>query len=274
MGATAAAAAAEHTVSAPGSAPGSATKRCRRFLPRLSRWRTALTCLLLLPPDAGGKQEKIDIMIALATEANVHQILSELKEYCRDVDKDFARKAMQAVSTCAISFESSVEFCIKIVLGVIEDKIPVVLQEAVVTVQTIFRKYPNRYESIISDVCSSLDDLNEPLAKAAIIWIIGEYSDRIESAEEILEIFFETYLEEESQVQLALLTALSKLYLNVESDGSVDMLQDLLGQILEVFGKIWNSWGRLTKRTPALNREASRFKEIIILTLIWHWHWH
>ena len=176
------------------------------------------------------KQEKIDIMIALATEANVHQILSELKEYCRDVDKDFARKAMQAVSTCAISFVSSVEFCIKIVLGVIEDKIPVVLQEAVVTVQTIFRKYPNRYESIISDVCSSLDDLNEPLAKAAIIWIMGEYSDRIESAEEILEIFFETYLEEESQVQLALLTALSKLYLNVESDGSVDMLQDLLGQ--------------------------------------------
>ncbi|QDZ21841.1 subunit beta of AP-1 complex [Chloropicon primus] len=176
------------------------------------------------------KSEKVDIMIAMANSENVHQILSEFKEYCHDVDGEIARKAMQAVALCAINFESSVEFCIKIVLGVIEDKVPIVLQEAVVTVQTIFRKYPNRYESIISEVCSSLEEVDEPGAKAAIIWIIGEYSDRIEAAEEILEIFFETYKEEESQVQLALLTALSKLYLNIESDRSVDMLQELLGQ--------------------------------------------
>ena len=176
------------------------------------------------------KAEKVDIMIALTTPVNVHEVLSELKEYCHDVDGDFARKAMQAVGKCAIGFEVSVEFCIKIVLEVIENKVPFVIQEAVVVVQTIFRRYPNKYESIISQVCSSLDEVDEPGAKAALIWIIGEYSDRIEAAEEILEIFFETYTEEESQVQLALLTALSKLYLNVESDRSVDMLQELLGK--------------------------------------------
>ena len=179
------------------------------------------------------KAEKIDIMIALATPENVHQILSELKEYCHDVDGEIARKAMQAVSVCAINFECCVDYCIKIVLGVIQDKVPLVLQEAVVAVQTVFRRYPDRYESIISEVCSSLEEVSEPGAKAAIIWIIGEYSDRIEAAEEILEIFFESYKDEESQVQLALLTALSKLYLNVESDTSVDMLQQLLAQTNE-----------------------------------------
>jgi len=116
-----------------------------------------------------------------------------------------------------------------IVLEAIRDKVPVVLQEAVVVVQTIFRRYPNKYESIISDVCTNLDEIDEPGAKAALIWVIGEYSDRIDAAEELLEVFFESYSEEESQVQLALLTALSKLYLNVESDKSVDMLQELLG---------------------------------------------
>ena len=175
------------------------------------------------------KVEKVDIMIALATPDNVHEILSELKEYCHDVDGDFGRKAMQAVGMCAIKYEGAVEFCIKIILGTIEEKVPFVLQEAVIVVQTVFRRYPNKYESIISEVCTSLDDVDEPGAKAALIWIIGEYSDRIEAAEEILEIFFDTYSEEESQVQLALLTALSKLYLNIESDKSVDMLQELLG---------------------------------------------
>jgi AP-1 complex subunit beta-1 len=175
------------------------------------------------------KVEKLDIMIALATSENVHLILSELKEYCHDVDGDFGRKAMQAVSKCAVNFEQAVDYCVKIVLEAIRDKVPVVLQEAVVVVQTIFRRYPNKYESIISDVCTNLDEIDEPGAKAALIWVIGEYSDRIDAAEELLEVFFESYSEEESQVQLALLTALSKLYLNVESDKSVDMLQELLG---------------------------------------------
>uniref|UniRef100_A0A7S1MZG7 AP complex subunit beta n=1 Tax=Phaeocystis cordata TaxID=118079 RepID=A0A7S1MZG7_9EUKA len=174
------------------------------------------------------KMEKVDLMIALATAENVHQILSELREYCHDVDGSFARQAMRAVGKCAVAFEASVDQCIKIILGVIENKLPFVLQEAIVVVQTIFRRYPNQYEGILTEICSSLDEVDEPGAKAALVWIIGEYSDRIEAAEEILEIFFETYTEEESPVQLALLTALSKLYLNIQSDRSVDMLQELL----------------------------------------------
>jgi hypothetical protein len=60
--------------------------------------------------------------------------------------------------------------------------------------QDIFRKYPNRYESIIGLLCENLDTLDEPEAKAAMVWVIGEYSSRIDNADELLEAFAETFL--------------------------------------------------------------------------------
>lgn len=42
--------------------------------------------------------------------------------------------------------------------------------------------------------------LDEPEAKAAMIWIIGQYADRIENSEELLEDFLYTFLEEPTEV--------------------------------------------------------------------------
>ncbi|KAI8442034.1 hypothetical protein MSG28_005678 [Choristoneura fumiferana] len=48
------------------------------------------------------KLEKLDIMIRLASQANIAQVLGELKEYATEVDVDFVRKAVRAIGRCAI----------------------------------------------------------------------------------------------------------------------------------------------------------------------------
>ena len=64
-------------------------------------------------------------------------------------------------------------------------------------------RYPNRYEQVIATLCENLETLDEPEAKASMIWIIGQYADRIENADELLESFFlETFADETPQVQL------------------------------------------------------------------------
>ena len=64
-------------------------------------------------------------------------------------------------------------------------------------------RYPNRYEQIIATLCENLETLDEPEAKASMIWIIGQYAERIEHADELLESFFlETFEDETPQVQL------------------------------------------------------------------------
>ncbi|VDO57615.1 unnamed protein product [Haemonchus placei] len=164
------------------------------------------------------KMEKLDIMIRLAQQNNIAQVLSELKEYATEVDVDFVRKSVRAIGRCAIKVEASSERCVATLLELIQTKVNYVVQEAVVVIKDIFRKYPNRYESIISTLCENLDTLDEPEARASMIWIIGEYAERIDNADELLESFVEGFHDENTQVQLQLLTAVVKLFLKRPAD--------------------------------------------------------
>lgn len=60
-----------------------------------------------------------------------------------------------------------------------------------------------------------------------MIWIIGEYAERIDNADELLESFLESFPEEPAQVQLQLLTATVKLFLKKPTEGPQQMIQVL-----------------------------------------------
>ena len=176
------------------------------------------------------KQEKLETMVKLSSEANIDQVLLEFKEYATEVDVDFVRKAVRAIGRCAVSIEAAAERCIGILLELIGTKVNYVVQEAIVVIKDIFRRYPNQYEGVIGVLCDSLDTLDEPEAKASMVWIIGEYAERIDNAEELLEAFLDTFLEEAPEVQLQLLTATVKLFLKKPSGGPQALIQTVLNQ--------------------------------------------
>ena len=178
------------------------------------------------------KMEKLEIIIKLVSEKNIDQVLLELKEYATEVDVDFVRKAVSAIGRCAVKLERAAERCIGVLLELIQTKVNYVVQESVIVIKDIFRRYPNRYESIIATLCDNLDTLDEPLAKASMIWIIGEYAERIDNADELLDTFLETFEEEDPAVQLQLLTATVKCFLKNPED-TQDMVQRVLDMATE-----------------------------------------
>lgn len=178
------------------------------------------------------KMEKLEIIIRLASDRNVDQVLLEFKEYATEVDVEFVRRSVRAIGRCAIKLDKATERCINVLLDLIQTKVSYVVQEAVVVIKDIFRKYPNRYESIIATLCENLEDLDEPEAKASMVWIIGEYADRIDNADELLESFLETFQEETALVQLQLLTATVKLFLK-QPDNTQEMVQRVLNLATE-----------------------------------------
>ncbi len=64
--------------------------------------------------------------------------------YATEVDVDFVRKSVRAIGRCAIKVEQSAERCVSTLLDLIQTKVNYVVQEAVVVIKDIFRKYPNR----------------------------------------------------------------------------------------------------------------------------------
>jgi len=167
-------------------------------------------------------------MVRIANDKNVDQLLAELKEYALEVDMDFVRRAVKAIGQVAIKIESASEKCVNTLLDLIATKVNYVVQEAIVVIKDIFRKYPG-YEGIIPTLCKYIDELDEPNARGALIWIVGEYAEKIKNADEILAGFVDGFMEEFTQTQLQILTAVVKLFLK-----KPDSTQGLVQKVLQV----------------------------------------
>jgi vesicle coat complex subunit len=172
------------------------------------------------------KLQKLEIMVRIANDKNVDQLLAELKEYALEVDMDFVRRSVKAIGQVAIKIESASEKCVNTLLDLIATKVNYVVQEAIVVIKDIFRKYPG-YEGIIPTLCKYIDELDEPNARGALIWIVGEYAEKISNADEILSSFVEGFMEEFTQVQLQILTAVVKLFLK-KPDNNQSLVQKVL----------------------------------------------
>jgi len=98
-------------------------------------------------------------------------------------------------------------------------KVGYVVQESIIVIRDIFRKYPRKYEMILKDLCENLKSLDDPDARASMIWIIGEYVETIENADELLFNFSENFKEESPVVQHQTLNAAIKLFLLRPNDG-------------------------------------------------------
>lgn len=178
------------------------------------------------------KMEKLEIIIRLVSERNIEQVLLEFKEYATEVDVDFVRRSVRAIGRCAVKLERAAEKCINVLLELIQTKVNYIVQEAIIVIKDIFRKYPNQYESIIATLCENLDTLDEPEAKASMIWIIGEYAERIDNADELLDAFIDGFDDETALVQLQLLTATVKLFLKRPNE-TQEMVQKVLRKATE-----------------------------------------
>ncbi|RHY57073.1 hypothetical protein DYB34_000515 [Aphanomyces astaci] len=163
---------------------------------------------------------------------NVDQVLLEFKEYATEVDVDFVRRSVRAIGRCAIKLNNAAEKCINVLLELIQTKVNYIVQEAIIVIKDIFRKYPNQYESIIATLCENLDTLDEPEAKASMVWIIGEYAERIDNADELLHSFLDAFEDETALVQLQLLTATVKLFLKRPNETQA-MVQAVLKKATE-----------------------------------------
>ncbi|TCD69745.1 hypothetical protein EIP91_006512 [Steccherinum ochraceum] len=159
------------------------------------------------------KLAKLEIMYRLAREENAREVLAELREYASEVDVDFVRKAVRSIGRLSIKVSPAADSCIQALLDLIETKISYVVQEAVIVIKDVFRRYPGKYEGIIPTLCENLDSLDEPESKAAMIWIVGQFADKIENADDLMDDLTFNFMEEPVEVQLALLSAAVKLFI-------------------------------------------------------------
>jgi vesicle coat complex subunit len=173
------------------------------------------------------KAEKLGIITANCGPSNAALVLDELAEYCNSVDVDFVRRSVKSIGEIAIKLDSCAAKCVDILVGLVAGKAGYAIEQAVIVLSDILRKYPGQFEGIIGNVCPNLDQVKDPQARAAGIWILGEYCELIDKVELIIDPFLDTFPDEPPIVQLQLISSIVKVYLS-KPDETREQLQYVL----------------------------------------------
>ena len=173
------------------------------------------------------KLEKLEIIYKLVSMNNIDIVLNELKEYASDVDIKFVRRSVKLIGQCAIKLEKAAQRCVETLVELVKTQVSFVIQEAIIALKDIFRRYPNTFEGAMAIINENLRTLDDPEAKAALIWIIGEYSDRIEGAENQLIKFIDNLKEEPYVIQINILDSATKTFLKCQSEESYNILNQV-----------------------------------------------
>ena len=207
------------------------------------------------------KMEKLDIIVTICRPQNAQLVLDELNEYCNAVDVAFVRKSVRCIGQIAIKMKEASRRCVDILVSLVSGKALYAIEESVCVVCDILRKYPGEFESILETVCTNLEQLKEPRAKAAGIWLLGEYAHLIDKVDDLLDPFLDTFHDEQPMVQLTMLSAFVKVYC-AKPEATKDQLQFILSEATKP-GNVPDVKNRALIYWRVLSADATLAKDMI-----------
>lgn len=159
------------------------------------------------------KVEKLDILVRLANGGNADIVLGELKEYTSEVDVAFVRKAVSSIGRVIVKQPLVREKGVAQLVELLKMQIPHVVEEVAVALADVLRAYPGQFNYTVPALCEASSVIDDPVARSALVWIIGEHAGSIPGISNVLSEILETLAEEGPEVQLQILSACFKAFL-------------------------------------------------------------
>ncbi|RUS71773.1 hypothetical protein EGW08_020467 [Elysia chlorotica] len=155
---------------------------------------------------------KLEILTSLATETNISTILREFQTYVTSSDKDFAAATIQAIGRCASSIAEVTDTCLNGLVRLMSNRDEAVVAESVVVIKKLLQMRPSEHKGIICHMAKMVDNITVPMARASILWLIGEYSERVPKiAPDVLRRMAKNFINEEDIVKLQILNLAVKM---------------------------------------------------------------
>ena len=160
------------------------------------------------------KKLKIEMLTAACDASNAYDIVTELSEYVGDVDAAIARESVKAVGRIALDGDQDVSGIVDRLLQFLDHGTDYVTVETLVMIKDLLRRHPKWADECVLAVSAvDAESVTEPSARAAIVWVMGEYGHVMPEAPYALEPLVDEFETEESEeVRLELLSAAAKLF--------------------------------------------------------------
>ncbi|XP_038661475.1 AP-3 complex subunit beta-1 isoform X1 [Scyliorhinus canicula] len=157
---------------------------------------------------------KLEILTNLASETNISIVLREFQTYVKSQDKQFAAAAIQAIGRCATNISEVTDTCLNGLVYLLSNRDENVVAESVVVIKKLLQTQPSQHSEIIKHMAKLLSNITVSMARASILWLIGEYCERVPKiAPDVLRKVAKNFTNEEEIVKLQILNLGAKLYL-------------------------------------------------------------
>ncbi|KAH6936775.1 hypothetical protein HPB50_021518 [Hyalomma asiaticum] len=157
---------------------------------------------------------KLEVLTNLAGETNVPVILREFQTYVASSDTEFVAATIQSIGRCASTIPEVADTCLNGLVALLSNRNEAVVAESVVVIKKLLQMKPSEHRDIIGHMAKLMDNITVPMARASILWLLGEYADRVPKiAPDVLRKVAKTFIQEEDIVKLQALNLASKLYL-------------------------------------------------------------
>ncbi|XP_028935705.1 AP-3 complex subunit beta-1 isoform X2 [Ornithorhynchus anatinus] len=157
---------------------------------------------------------KLEILTNLANEANISTLLREFQTYVKSQDKQFAAATIQAIGRCATNISEVTDTCLNGLVCLLSNRDEIVVAESVVVIKKLLQMQPAQHGDIIKHMSKLLDTITVPVARASILWLIGENCERVPKiAPDVLRKLAKSFTSEDDLVKLQILNLGAKLYL-------------------------------------------------------------
>eukprot|EP00796_Vickermania_ingenoplastis_P006622 gene6622-4742_t len=177
------------------------------------------------------KREKLRLLLKLVTPATAEAVVKELHEYSGEVDFLFLEDVVMATASLAIKIQSVAEQCARLLLRMLH-RHRALLSNVVIASKNILRKYPQLLilNTLIQHHGVKVAEVGDVEARTALIWMLGEYCDHVKDGRQILLGMVDDMLEQEQPVQLALLTAIVKVFVR-DGNQNADVLKSIFERL-------------------------------------------
>nr|XP_014087131.2 AP-3 complex subunit beta-2 [Bactrocera oleae] len=157
---------------------------------------------------------KLDILTNLASASTIALILREFQTYISSNDRSFVAATIQAIGRCAASIKEVTETCLSGLVHLLSNRDEHVVAESVVVIKNLLQSKSAEHYEIISQMAKLIDYITIPAARASILWLIGEYNEKVPKiAPDVLRKIAKTFVDEEDVVKLQILNLGVKLFL-------------------------------------------------------------
>ncbi|XP_032088289.1 AP-3 complex subunit beta-2 isoform X1 [Thamnophis elegans] len=157
---------------------------------------------------------KLEVLTNLANETNISTILREFQTYIRSMDKDFVAATIQAIGRCATNIGRVRDTCLNGLVQLLSNRDELVVAESVVVIKKLLQMQPSQHSEIIKHMAKLTDNIQVPMARASILWLIGEYCEHVPKiAPDVLRKMAKSFTSEEDIVKLQVINLAAKLYL-------------------------------------------------------------